>query len=62
VRRQLVGHQDGHLEIKGGQHLASGLDDGHREALAHQVLGHLQPDEPGADHHRAGRPAADIGR
>ena len=42
-------HQDGQLGVERGQHLGGGLDDGDVDALAHQVLGHLQADEAGPD-------------
>ena len=58
---QLVGDQDRHLRIERRQHLGGGFHDGDREALGDEVLGHLQADEPGADHHRRLRRGAHIG-
>ena len=52
VRDELVGDEDRELWVQWRQYLRSRLDDRHVDALPGEVLGHLEPDEPGADHDR----------
>ncbi len=51
VGHELVLDQDGHLGVEGWEHLRGSLHDGDVDALAHQVLGHLQADEASPDNH-----------
>jgi hypothetical protein len=44
-------HRLRHLRIQRGKHLSCLLDQRNRQATGVEILGHLQPDEPSADHH-----------
>ena len=52
VRDELVGDEDRELRVDRRQHLRRRFDHRHVDALADEVLGHLEPDEAGADHDR----------
>ncbi len=62
VSDELVGDKNGKLRIERRQHLRSGLDDRDIDALPHEVLGHLEPDEPGTDHDRGRGCDVDVRR
>ena len=61
VGDQLVLDEDGELGIERRQHLRRRLDDRDVDALPDEVLGHLEPDEPGADHDGSRGRDVDIG-
>ncbi len=61
VRDELVVDEDGELRIERRQHLRRRLDDRDVDALPDEVLGHLESDEPGADHDRGRGRDVDVG-
>ena len=61
VGDQLVLDEDGELGIERRQHLRRRLDDRDVDALPDEVLGHLESDEPGADHDRSRGRDVDVG-
>jgi hypothetical protein len=52
VCNEFVTYQNGKLRIERREHLGGRFDDRHVNPLGDEVLGHLQPDEPGADDNR----------
>src|SRR5450759_2435231 len=61
VSDQLVAHEDGELRVEWREDLRSRFDDGDVDALADEVLCHLEPDEPGPDDDRGSWCDADVG-
>ncbi len=61
VGHELVLDQDRQLGVERRHDLGRGLHDRDVEALVHEVLGHLEADEPGADHHGGLRRRVHVG-
>jgi hypothetical protein len=54
-------HARAEFGVEGAHRLRPGVDDGDRQPAPDQRLGHLDADVTGANHHRAPRPAVELG-